>query len=166
MQMKQIQYNRAAASAIFLATCRIAVGLVLVYSSLPKILHPYAFLDGIYKYEILGRSMGLAAAIIIPWLELLLALCLLAGVCLLGAMLATCILMVGYTFASISVIWRGLPVGCACFGNGGDFASRVNYLTVGRSTLICVMTMLGWAILVGIIKRDSSGIVARPERSP
>lgn len=60
---------------LFFIGARIFLGLVFVVASVDKIIHPKAFAEIIYNYQILPGSLINLTAIILPWLELLLGLC-------------------------------------------------------------------------------------------
>jgi hypothetical protein len=57
---------------------------------------------------------------VLPWLELFLGLCLLAGLWLPGAVLTANGLLVVFLAAFIFNMTRGLNVNCGCFSTGSD----------------------------------------------
>ena len=95
--------------------CRLLLGLVFVYASYDKILHPQAFALAVFNYQIVpGLAVNLIA-LILPWLELLLGLCLLLGVWLPGATIAVNGLLIFFLGALVLSLVRGLDIHCGCF---------------------------------------------------
>ena len=58
---------------------RLVLGGIFIYASLDKIVHPRAFAEIIYNYQILPGSLINLSAVILPWLELFLGLLLISG---------------------------------------------------------------------------------------
>ena len=56
--------------------CRVILGIVLIYASIDKIIDPVSFSDSIDNYHISPYILNNIAALIIPWIELLIGLCL------------------------------------------------------------------------------------------
>jgi hypothetical protein len=58
-----------------------------VYASYDKILHPLAFAEIVYNYQILPDVLVNLVALFLPWIELLVGLSLIVGMWLPGALL-------------------------------------------------------------------------------
>jgi rhodanese-related sulfurtransferase/uncharacterized membrane protein YphA (DoxX/SURF4 family) len=103
---------------------------IFIYASADKILNPAAFALDITNYRILPDAWVSVAALVLPWLELLLGLCLLAGCWLPGAVLAVNGLLVVFFAALAFNLARGLDVHCGCFGSAarGAAMSTGSYL--------------------------------------
>jgi uncharacterized membrane protein YphA (DoxX/SURF4 family) len=114
----------------FLAA-RLFMGSIFIYASIDKIAHPAAFAKDIYNYQILPDTLVNLAALLLPWLELFLGLCLLAGIWMPGAVLAVNVLLIVFLGALVFNMARGLDVNCGCFGVGKDATpmSGTYYLT-------------------------------------
>ena len=95
--------------------CRVLLGLVFVYASYDKILHPQAFAESVFNYQILPDAFVNLIALILPWLELLLGLCLIAGVWLPGATVAGTGLLFFFLGLLVYNQIRGLVIHCGCF---------------------------------------------------
>lgn len=95
--------------------CRLLLGLVFVYASYDKILHPQAFALAVFNYQIVPDVAVNLIALILPWLELLLGLCLLFAVWLPGAAIAGNGLLVFFLGALVFNQVRGLDIHCGCF---------------------------------------------------
>lgn len=94
---------------------RIFMGAVFLYASYDKILHPQAFAEAVYNYQILPDAAINAAALVLPWVEMVAGLCLIAGLWLPGAALVCALLMIVFTAALVFNQIRGLGVHCGCF---------------------------------------------------
>ncbi|MFN2355608.1 MAG: MauE/DoxX family redox-associated membrane protein [Desulfopila sp.] len=95
--------------------CRLLLGLVFVYASYDKILQPQAFALAVFNYQLVPDLAVNLIALILPWLELLLGLCLLFGVWLPGATIAGNGLLVFFLGALVFNQIRGLDIHCGCF---------------------------------------------------
>ncbi|MDQ7832138.1 MAG: MauE/DoxX family redox-associated membrane protein [Desulfovibrionaceae bacterium] len=105
---------------------RVVVAGIFLYASYDKILHPADFAAIIKDYRILPDILVNPAAIILPWLELILGVLLVTGKWLEGALFLVNVLMLVFWTALIVNAVRGIDVGCGCFStakdSGGDMA--------------------------------------------
>jgi len=132
---------------------RVGLGCLFLYSSLPKIRQPYDFLSNVYGYELVGPKLGLLIAMILPWFELLAALCLLGGAFVGGALLACASMAVIFTYALSYALYSKLTISCGCFGSGNE---SINYLTLLRSIGILVLSITAY-ICIRATKVDGWG---------
>lgn len=136
----------------FMLVVRLALGCLFIYGSLPKIRQPYDFLSSVYSYELVGPKLGMLIAMILPWLELLVGICLVGGIFIGGALLVSAGMAAMFTFVLSSAIYRGLEISCGCFGAGTDL---IGYSTVIRAVMILsfsVVTYLGVIIPKSLIR--------------
>ncbi|MCJ8501342.1 MauE/DoxX family redox-associated membrane protein [Desulfatitalea alkaliphila] len=110
---------------------RFFLGLLWIYASYDKILNPEAFAYAVYNYQVLPDGGINLTALVLPWVELLMGICLLVGFWLPGAALLSTLLLAGFAGALLFNLYRGLDVQCGCFSTqaGGDPAG---YPTVLR----------------------------------
>ncbi|MFW6372899.1 MAG: MauE/DoxX family redox-associated membrane protein [Thermodesulfobacteriota bacterium] len=94
---------------------RLFMGGVFLYASYDKILKPAAFAEAVYNYQLLPDAAVNLAALVLPWLELLLGICLIAGAWLPGATLVSTGLMTVFIAALMYNLARGLDIHCGCF---------------------------------------------------
>lgn len=94
---------------------RLLLGGIFLYASYDKILHPEAFAEAVYNYQILPDGLVNLTALVLPWLELLLGLCLIAGVWLPGTNLISSGLLSVFIAALVFNQLRGLDIHCGCF---------------------------------------------------
>lgn len=96
-------------------TLRLALGTVFLYASYDKILHPKAFAQAVYNYQVLSDVAINLTALALPWLELLLGLCLVIGFWLPGSTVTSAGLLTVFIGALVFNQARGLDVHCGCF---------------------------------------------------
>ena len=99
---------------------RFILGVVFIYASLDKIADPIAFSDNIDNYHISPISINNLAALILPWVELIIGLSLITGVFLDGASILTIGLLVFFIFIITQAYMRGISLNCGCFKTGAD----------------------------------------------
>ena len=132
---------------------RMCLGCVFIWGSLPKIRQPYDFLSAVYSYELVGPKLGMMVAMTLPWLELLVGICLVGGIFAGGALLAGAAMAAVFTFALSSTLYRGLRISCGCFGPGDDL---ITYFTVVRASVILVLSIAAYVGMIVI--RSHAGI--------
>jgi uncharacterized membrane protein YphA (DoxX/SURF4 family) len=94
---------------------RLFLGGIFLYASWDKVLNPDAFATSVRNYQILPESLVHLAALILPWLELFVAICLLGGFWLPGAVFWVNTLMLVFTLSLVLNMVRGINVSCGCF---------------------------------------------------
>ena len=125
--MKQILLNKNV-----LLCFRIILSMVFIYASYDKIINPIAFSDAIDNYHITPIILNNIFALIIPWLELIIGLCLLFNVLFDGAVNLTIGLLIWFIFILIQALFRGIDLDCGCFDlleKGNDVNLRLEMIT-------------------------------------
>jgi uncharacterized membrane protein YphA (DoxX/SURF4 family) len=125
------------------------LGGVFVYASLEKIALPAEFARILYHYQLVGPSASIpplvpnAFAVVLPWIELLAGLCLMAGIwtreaaALVGAMLVSFVGAVGAALA------RGIDIeNCGCFTVTAAGRAAGVWLILGDLGLLAVAGLL------------------------
>jgi uncharacterized membrane protein YphA (DoxX/SURF4 family) len=110
---------------------RIFLGAVFLIACWDKILHPQSFAEVIYNYQILPGPLINITALVLPVLELLLALALILGIWLPGTLFLANLLLAVFFSALLFNTARGLDIHCGCFstdGASGAPASTSGYL--------------------------------------
>lgn len=118
---------------------RIALGLVFIYTSYDKILHPAAFAKIIYNYQIVPNEVINLSAIFLPWLELIIGCLLLSGVWLPGAVFISNGLLVIFFCVLIYNKARGLDISCGCFSTSSESNSHSN-LYIARDFIFVIIS--------------------------
>lgn len=108
---------------IFLLCIRLFLGILFIYAGIDKIIHPAAFAKAVYNYQILPDFLINLAAIVLPWLELIIGVFLILRLWLPGAVLLSNILLAAFFGALVFNMARGLDIKCGCFGLAESSAS-------------------------------------------
>jgi uncharacterized membrane protein YphA (DoxX/SURF4 family) len=95
---------------------RLVLGGLFVYAGAVKALAPLDFAQGIRNYDLAGQALSFVAAIVLPWLEILAGVFLIAGVWKRGAALLVSGLLVFFIVLTAVTMVRGLDIDCGCFG--------------------------------------------------
>jgi hypothetical protein len=121
----------------------LAIALLLLRSSFAHLGNPYLFLASVYSYDILPIELGKWLAIVLPYLQLVVAVSLLTSWWLREAYLLALGMFVTFVIAQVIVMWNGLEIPCGCFGFSRS-------LQVGWSTL-SVAAAAGAASSFGLV---------------
>jgi hypothetical protein len=128
---------------------RLIMAGIFMYASIDKIAHPAAFAKDIYNYQILPDALINLTALVLPWLELFLGLCLVAGIWLPGAVFTVNGLLIVFMASLIFNLARGLDVNCGCFGSDGLGPSMSTGWYLLRDVLfLAVGTFLFYAVFL------------------
>jgi uncharacterized membrane protein YphA (DoxX/SURF4 family) len=118
---------------------RLLLGAVFLYASFDKIMHPEAFAQAVYNYKILPDSTVNLVALALPWLELLLGLCLVAGFWLPGVTVISTGLLAVFTGVMLYNEIRGLDIHCGCFSTETT-QGPASVLTIIRDIMFLVIS--------------------------
>lgn len=132
--------------------CRLALGIIFLYAGIEKIIAPREFAVAIYNYRLLPDWPVNMLAVILPWLELSVAACLISGIYVRGAALLSALLFLIFAVALATNLIRGLDISCGCFGGSGG---NINWLYLLRDTSLLGMSLVvllfdrGWRYFFG-----------------
>lgn len=135
-------------SKLFLMLCRFAVAALFLFAAYQKLFAPDSgpqkFALAISSFKILPDHLVLLATGTIPWLEVICGILLVCGLWTRAAATVLALLLIGFTGAVISVLVRGLPVSCGCFGNLTLLCSKdvMTGCKVAENALILLPTLL------------------------
>jgi uncharacterized membrane protein YphA (DoxX/SURF4 family) len=133
---KRKEWNWAKFSPL---AARLILGGVFIFSSLDKIIHPAAFAEAVYNYQILPDTLITLTAMILPWLELILGIFLVLGLWLPGAALLINLLLVTFFGALVFNLARGLDINCGCFSTSQESTSLCMCLYVIRDVIFFLL---------------------------
>lgn len=135
------QHNQTTRLAQFL---RLGLALLFLAAGTPKILDPQAFVRALEGFQILPAIAVPATALILPWLEVLLAFTLLCRVWLTSTLILTNVLLSVFLGAVLSAAWRGLDVACGCFGPADSLPAHMWGYIVRDAILLLAGVLLTW----------------------
>src|SRR6185295_13267741 len=107
--------NRARLRAAIVVILRLALGVIFLLSGPSKLIYPDLFADNVLEYKLLGPTLSIVLAATLPSVEIVLGICLVAGIAVSGAFLVAAMLMAVFTFAQSWVLAHGGIVSCSCF---------------------------------------------------
>ncbi len=124
---------------------RVLIGLIFIYASYDKILDPSKFARDISNYHVVPFGLENTIAIILPWLELVIGLGIVLGVCINGNTLICGGLLTLFILLIFQAILRGFNIDCGCGLKEGEM--------VGWSKIIENFLFLGACYIVHQSKR-------------
>ena len=121
---------------------RVSLGVVFMVAGLGKIRQPYLFLGEVYGYRLFGAEGSELVALIVPFVELVLALALLGGVLMRSAFLLAASLGMCFVTGQLYVISQGWLARCGCFAPmSSDWIGAASVL---RASLVIVIAVIGY----------------------
>jgi putative oxidoreductase len=129
------------------------LGVLLLWAAVSKLANPTEFLASIYAYELpLPRGLMQFTAVVLPWIELLCGLLLLANFWTESAVAAAGLMGV-FVMATGQAWARGLEISCGCFdltifGLQGSYPGLVQFLESPGFAFVRNLVLLG---LIGFL---------------
>lgn len=96
---------------------RIIVGGLFLYAAVLKIRDPLEFAQDVRDFRLVGQNLSFLTAVILPWVELLAGVFLIAGLWRKGSALLVSLMLGFFIVLILATIARGLDVDCGCFGH-------------------------------------------------
>jgi hypothetical protein len=96
------------------------------------------------------------ADMVLPWVELFAGVCLVGGVFVGGALLASIGMGVLFTFVLSYALWHHLDISCGCFSTSA--AGKISYLTLIRAIVITLCSALAYAGAILLQPKDSQAV--------
>ena len=108
---------------IFLATLRILIGILFLWSGFEKLVRNYEnFILVVQSYKVLSDHGAVVVARVIPWVELALGIFLIVGFKIRASLIALWVLISAFIAVVGSALFRKLPIDdCGCFGDAVSF---------------------------------------------
>ena len=94
---------------------RAILGIMFIYASIDKITDPLTFSNAIDNYHITPIAVNNLAALLIPFIELAVGICLIFGIFIDGAIFIVIILLIWFIFIISQALFRGIDLHCGCF---------------------------------------------------
>lgn len=125
------------------AAFRLFVGVAFIWASFYKIVEPALFARSIWYYHMVPGDLINLMALLLPWVELIVGVCLIVGVYYRGAVLLVNLMVVMFMIALISAAARGLDIDCGCFKPGKE-STESALKTLWFDLVLLVMTIQMW----------------------
>jgi len=113
-------------NTIVILLARIILGGLFVVASIDKIIDPNTFAVAIVNYQVVGPSLALVIATILPPLELLCGLGIFLGMYPRASAFLITTMLIVFTTLIVSALFRGLDISCGCFTQDPN-ASKIGY---------------------------------------
>ncbi|HEX6508294.1 MAG TPA: MauE/DoxX family redox-associated membrane protein [Chloroflexota bacterium] len=140
-------------TAIGLLVARILCGGIFLVAALPKIQSPGHFADAVRAFHLLPPSLVMPFAFVVPWLELLVAVYLLAGFMTRVGAIGAIVLLGAFVAALLDALMTGNTAhACGCFGSGVDANPILTFLAGGN-------TITAWDVIRDVILMGLSGLI-------
>ncbi len=161
MRVTRYLPSREGLFSAFVLIVRLGLGFMFIVSSVPKIRQPYMFLGNVYGYELVGPTMGVLVAMVLPWAELFTGVCLVGGVFVGGALLASLGMGVLFAFVLSSALWRQLDISCGCFSSSA--AGKISYLTLIRAMAVALFSAGAYGATIFLQPRERQPVATQPK---
>lgn len=135
--------------------CRLTVGGIFLWSGSAHLANPYYFLSTIYQYELTSAPVGALIGAYLPFLELILAVCLLGNICPKSAWIVTTALLLAFVGVQGSALARGLTISCGCFGP--EINRPIDAVSISFTSALAVLSISA-AIAVRRTRSEASGL--------
>lgn len=159
-----------------LLVCRVVLAVTFLAASLEKISNPAAFAQAVSNYRILPPIAVNFFSIVLPWVELLCGLLLLAGQWTRSAAFVSVLLFCLFSAAVSTSLVRGLDIHCGCFDTTAGRKVGVRLLLEDSFWLLlsCLLVFRagdgwGWRQALGPLvpgRERESEPPARPVQTP
>ena len=128
---------------------RVLLGVVLAWAAVAKMGDPAASVRAVRAYELLPEWLAKGVGYGLPFLEIGLAILLIAGLATRLAAVLSSALLVVFLVGIVSAAARGLEIECGCFGGGGQLGAGQSTAYTGEilrdAGLLVVSLFLVWA---------------------
>jgi len=126
---------------------RLVVGGVWIAAGAVKLPDPYASKTAVAAYDVLPASWVSPVGLLLPPLEVVIGLVLVAGLFTRWAAVASSVLLVLFVVGIAQAWARGLTIDCGCFGGGGydpDAAAKYPWEIARDVGLLALSAALVW----------------------
>ncbi len=101
---------------------RLVVGSVYTYAGWEKVQHPLSFLDTLLGHDLLPLHLVTLVVVVLPWVELVAGVSLLAGLLTRSCAALLLILTGTFTLVVARALLMGMDTRCGCFGELGTLS--------------------------------------------
>ena len=145
---------------------RVILGAFFVYASIDKIASPAAFAKIVYQWQVVGPMPSNLVAVMLPWIELVAGLLLVAGVWRREAAAVIGLLLIVFLVAAASVMARGIDVencGCVSVAKAESTSSWLPAWTKGVGWFLVSrnLVLLGLALAIATLPPEQPAIPTR-----
>lgn len=127
---------------------RMFLGVIFLYAGIEKIIAPQEFALAVHHYQLLPAWSVNLVAVVLPWLEVITAICLIFGFFVRGASFSAALLFLIFATSLTINLVRGLDISCGCFGG---MSGGINWIYAVRDMILTGMSVFvlffdrGWS---------------------
>lgn len=123
---------------------RVIISGIFIYAAIPKIINPQAFYLDILGYNIVDGELAKTIALWLPWVEIIAALGVMAGIWLIVNLRLIQVMLSMFVILLILTLIRGIDADCGCFGTA---SGQVTWWHVFGDTVLLFITtfLITWA---------------------
>ena len=111
---------------------------LFIYASMYKINYTAEFAETIASYQIVPYMAVNIMAVVLPWIELICGVLLIAGIRARAAVVFIGLMMTMFTLAIFINLMRGASISCGCFHTMGE---KISWSTLMRDIIWSIMTV-------------------------
>jgi uncharacterized membrane protein YphA (DoxX/SURF4 family) len=119
--------------------CRVAIGIGLIVAGGIKLTELSVFADNVANYHLVPDELINLFSVLLPALEVVVGLCLIAGYAMNGALFLATGMFVMFFIAVESAILRDLDIECGCFGTSDAGVIGLKNLYIDLSFLLATI---------------------------
>ena len=123
---------------------RLILGGIFIYASLDKIANPEEFAKAIGNYHAVPFGLENLMALVLPWLELISGVCLIAGIMVDGATIMVILMNIVFIFAISQALARGISIECGCFSVTTEGGDNIGIQTILRDIGYLILAAIVW----------------------
>jgi uncharacterized membrane protein YphA (DoxX/SURF4 family) len=124
---------------------RLVLGGLFLLASIDKILYPGDFYKLLAAYDLLPVALTGIAAGMLPWIELIVGLCLISGVAVRSSALLAVLLLLCFLIALTINYFRGKYIDCGCYTVLFRFfglEEKISLFTIFRDLVIWLIAVI------------------------
>ena len=118
---------------------RVIVGGVFIWAGVLKIVDPLDFASTIKNYQAFPGPLIFPIALVLPWIEVLSGVGLIAGILKRSSALITSLLLAGFMALVGSALLRGIDTACGCFG---AFSRKADLTLILTDAVLLLMALI------------------------
>lgn len=122
--------------------CRIILGGVFIYASIDKILHLHDFAKIIDNYQLVPGILVTFPAIVLPWVEMISGLFLVAGIFRRASALILSAMLLMFSIAITINLIRGITFDCGCFSTAATASGNDPVTLMLRDILLLILGLI------------------------
>ena len=101
-------------NSLIIIYSRLIVGFIFIYFSYDKIIDPFTFANLTSNYDVIPFNLEYLGALVLPWIEMIVGICLILGIFLEVNLSLTISMLVFFIFMLMQAYVRGKSIDCGC----------------------------------------------------